>query len=745
MWQRRVHGWGLSGAGLLYLLDALSHGTIAQTQLPELVVTSPSPVVRKRPAARRTPPTNTAETTPETSAEPSSDTTPMDLTATLPGPFMFVEGTFVPVSLTTDRQILATGAPTLTGSLDHLPGTMGSTFAAGANRPIIRGLDNYRVRVQENGIGSHDVSALSEDHAIPIGPNAAETIEVVRGPATLRYGSQAIGGVVAVENNRIPSFVPRNGVMGLLQGGYSSVDDGKDGAFAITAGGKGLVFHADGAARRSDDYDTPRGRQSNTFVETEDVSVGTSYVWDSGYLGVAFTRFQSLYGIPGRGEEFLEHRPRIDMMQDKITSRGEWRIARNSIEAIRFWFGASDYGHNEIINDHDTETDVVGTRFTNRELETRVELQHQPIATSVGLWTGAIGVQAGARKTHGYAVAEEGDGLLDPARSKMIAAFLFEELQLSTKLRLQAAGRIEQAKVDGNGVLFNELDPANSGSFDGKRTFLPVSASVGFLYDLPFGVVASITGKYVERAPDAAELFSKGVHEATETFEIGNPNLDKEKAETLELGFRKSKGSFRFDVTGYYTKFNGFIFKQLDPERCGEDLASCGDPTVDELDLVLFQQRDARFYGSEVSMQYDVGSVWNGVWGVYGQYDFVRAQFADGENVPRIPPHRLGGGLYYKDNALFARAGVIQAFEQDKIGFGEITTPGYTLVSAELSYTTPITDRTLGYGPGSSFTIGVKGDNLANDDILNHTSFKRRDEVFLPGASVRLFGRIQWQ
>ena len=80
--------------------------------------------------------------------------------------------------------------------------------------------------------------------------------------------------------------------------------------------------------------------------------------------------------------------------------------------------------------------------------------------------------------------------------------------------------------------------------------------------------------------------------------------------------------------------------------------------------------------------------IWNGVWGVDAQYDFVRAQFEDGENVPRIPPHRLGGGVYYHDANWLARVGVLHAFEQDEFGINEIATPGYTLVSAELSYTT---------------------------------------------------------
>jgi iron complex outermembrane receptor protein len=159
---------------------------------------------------------------------------------------------------------------------------------------------------------------------------------------------------------------------------------------------------------------------------------------------------------------------------------------------------------------------------------------------------------------------------------------------------------------------------------------------------------------------------------------------------------------------------------------------------------VNFDQRDATFYGVEIAAQYDVAPIWNGVWGIDGQYDFVNAEFSNGENVPRIPPHRLGGGLYYRDTAWFARVGVLHAFDQDRFAaeFDEIATPGYTLVSAELSYTARMTG--LG-GLPQEITIGLKGENLADDVILNHASFQRREEVgvILPGANVRLFGSIK--
>ena len=714
----------IAAVGLTGIATTLS--AQAQTTLPGIVVTTPSPVVRPAPAPAAT--------------LAAGDPAPVDINTELvppPGVLIVAEDAFVPVTVVTEREVLSRQGATITDTLQSKPGIAGSTFGAGSNRPIIRGLDNARVRVQENGIGVHDVATLSEDHAIPIDPNAVNRIEVIRGPATLRYGSQAIGGVVSVENNRIPSFMPRNGFTATLKGGLSSVDKGHDSAFSVTAGAAGFAAHADGFVRRTEDYETPRGRQFNTFTESEGFSFGLSRVWSSGFIGVSFTRYESLYGIPG--EEAAEGRPRIDMEQDKVQAKGEVRIKAGGIEGIRFWFGATDYAHNEVIFEEDEERDIIGTRFTNREAEGRVEVQHMPIATALGELRGAIGLQAGQRKTRGFGVEEPVDGLLDPAKTRSIAGFAFEELQVTRRLRFQAAGRIERSNIDGRG-LADFTDVNNPLIFEGERSFTPVSGSIGVLYEFPQNIVARLTLQHVERAPEAQELYSKGVHEATETFEIGNPFLDKEKANSIELGLKKAQGALRFDGSLYYAKYDSFIFKQLTGEACGETLDSCG--VEDELDLLVFQQREATFYGFEMAAQYDVARVWNGVWGVDGQYDFVRAKF-EGDNVPRIPPHRLGGGLFYRDANVFARVGVLHAFEQNKVNAesNELTTPGYTLVNAELSYTTKVSP--LGNGQTSEFTIGIRGENLANDEVLNHSSFKRREEVFLPGASVKVFGRVK--
>jgi iron complex outermembrane receptor protein len=720
-----------------------SSGVIAQTaegtvELPAVVVTAPSPVVK--PAKKKAKSTSTAAQSPSEDAL-AAPPAPSLAYVPLPGSIVATEGIFVPVTVTTQRELVTQGGSTITDTLQLKPGISGTTFAPGADRPIIRGLDSYRVRIQENGIGTHDVSAISEDHAIPIDPLAADRVEVVRGPATLRYGSQAIGGVVSVENERIPTFMPKGGFSGRIIGGYSSVDNGADGAMSATAGSGGVVVHADGFKRDADDYSSPRGTVLNSFVQSEGASVGASLVGTDGFLGVSYTRFASLYGVPGKeAEEGVN--PRIDMVQDKVNAKGEWRVRDQGIEAIRFWFGSSDYAHDELaVHDPENEPGVfeLGSRFTNREQEGRVEVQHSPFLTGLGEVSGAVGVHFDNRKTRGESF--EGDSLLEPAHTQSVAAFWFEELALTSQLRVQAATRVESTTVDGTGWA-DVSDPAAPVVFAGERSFAPVSGGLGLLYALPLGMEARLNGQYVERAPDAAELFSKGMHEATGTFEIGNPFLGEEKASTIEAGLKKATGSFRFDASAYHTSYRGFIYRQLTGVTCGTFLADCppAAPGGEEFDQVVFQQRDATFYGAELSAQYDIAPIWNGLWGVDAQYDFVRARFEDGENVPRIPPHRLGGGVYYHDASWLARVGALHAFAQDEFGINEIATPGYTLVSAELSYTTLVAAPD---GTKSEVTVGVKGENLADDEVLNSTSFKRREDVLQPGASVRAFGIVK--
>jgi iron complex outermembrane receptor protein len=709
----------------------------AQTTLPTIVVTAPSPIARQGQPPRRAPAAAAA--------------VPAEQPAPLQGTLPVVTDQFATVSVVPAEEILRTPGGSLGDLLFSKPGVTGSSFApGGSSRPVVRGLDNYRIRIQENGLATNDVSDLSEDHAVPVDPLAARQIEVIRGPATLRWGSQAIGGVVNVENNRIPTMVPPRGYSSELNGALTSVDRGREGSLLLDAGQGNFAIHADAFGRRAEDYAIPgypylfppdpappvNGRQPNSFMRSNGASVGGSYVLDRGFVGVAVTDFKSFYGIPGI--EATGTNTRIDMRQTKVMSKGEFRPENSVVDAVRFWAGATDYKHDELANEGGF--DGVQQTFTNKAQEGRLEVQFAPFDVRFAALTTAVGVQGSRQKL--TAPGAGGGGLFDPNESTSAAAYMFNEFRFTDAFRMQLSGRIENAKVSGAAPDFPADFLPTGADPDGMShslSFTPKSAAIGFLHDLPYGLVASVNAQYVERAPRAPELFSRGPHEATATFEIGNPNLTIESAQSVEIGLRRASGPFRFEATAYHTSFRNFIFKRLTGNTCDGEFASCIMGPGGELNQIVYSQRDALFRGGEIQAQLDVAPLWGGMFGVDGQYDIVRATFTDGTNVPRIPPQRLGGGLFWRDQNLFARVGLLHAFAHNDIADNETPTPGYDLLKAELSYVQKLRDS--GYGP-REIQLGVTGTNLLDDDVRNSVSFKK-DEVLLPGRSVRVFARVK--
>ncbi|HEY0293291.1 MAG TPA: TonB-dependent receptor [Hansschlegelia sp.] len=693
---------------------ALAGGDAAYAQqptlLPEIEVTSPSPIRAQREAGSET--------------------------AFQYGVLPVVSGTFAPVTVVTQGEIVRDLPRTLGDALFDKPGVTGSSYAPGAaSRPIIRGLEGARIRIQENGIGVHDVSPLGEDHAVPINPIVADRIEVVRGPATLRYGSQAIGGVVSVDNDRIPQFAPPGGVSGEVLGGLSSVDRGRDAAASINAGQGPFVFHADGFWTKSGNYDTPDGRQANSQTRSAGGSVGGSWIFDNGYFGLSYSHFDALYHIPGG--EAAESNTRLDPKQDKLQAQGEWRFDGGPFEAARFWLGGSSYKHNEIGVGEDG-VDGVQATFKNREVEGRVEIQHREIDLPFGALTGAFGVQGDYAELRTGGEAGE---LIPPADTGSAAAYVFEQVDFGGGFRAQGAARIEHASIDGTATTFpsDYLPGGDLPQSKRNRHFTPMSVSGGLLQDLPHGFVASITGSYVERAPQALELFSRGPHDAPGTFEIGDPNLKLEKAKSIEIGLRRAEGPLRVDASAYYTRYSGFIYRRLTGARCDDDFDSCG--TGDELAQVVYSQQNAKFYGADLAVQMDAITLGRNVFGVDGQYDFVRAKFSDGTDVPRIPPHRLGGGVFWRsEDGFYGRVGLLHAFAHDETAPFETRTPGYDNLKAELSYTRTFDREATRL---KSMTVGLVGENLLDDRIRNSASFKK-DEILLPGANVRAFVRASF-
>jgi iron complex outermembrane recepter protein len=754
--------------------DQSSPAEAGATALPEVVVRAPSPIVRRRPHRAAT-----GGTTPATNPAPAPEPAPD--TAALPGTLPIVTDQFATVTVVPNGEIRRSGAATLGDLLNNKPGITGSSFAPGASsRPIIRGLDVNRVGIVENGLGSSGASDLGEDHFVPIDPLSTNQIEVIRGPATLRYGSQSIGGVVSSTNNRIPESSPCSALPTMQTYGYnvkapqlsasnpcasfetrssiSSVDQGREGAVLLDAGGNNFAIHVDAFDRKTEDYSIPgapylsqpnnhTGKQPNSAASANGFSVGGSYFFAGGFVGASVTQNNALYHIPGL--DGAEHQTRIDGKQTKVAVHGEYRPDTAAIDTISFWLGTTDYKHNEIglADPADLSSDGVRQTFTNKEQEGRVEVQLAPFNLRFASLTTAVGVQTSHQELTAPSPDDPGsqfNGLWDPNHNTKVAGYIFNEFKFTETTKAQVAGRIEHVDLDGITpefpASFLGTDPVGPNMARNPK-FTPKSASIGLIQNLPLDLAASLTAQYVERAPKPAELFSRGAHDATGTFDIGNPNLGIETAQTVEAGLRRATGPIRFELTGYYTRFNGFIFRNITGVTCGEDFASCGNPGG-ELNQAIYSQRDAIFRGGEFQFQYDALPMWwGGLFGVEGQYDIVRATFTDGTNVPRIPPQRVGGGFYYRDDHWLARINLLHAFAQNDVSGVETTTPGYNRLRAEVSYTTKLAKDSW-LGP-REFIVGIVGDNLLNEDIRNSVSYNK-DEVLMPGLGVRMFANVKF-
>jgi iron complex outermembrane receptor protein len=704
------------------------------------------------------------------------------------GVLPIVTDQFATVTVIPNEQLRREGGATLGDLLFSKPGITGSSFAPGASsRPIIRGLDVNRVGIVENGTGGGGASDLGEDHFVPIDPLATNQVEVVRGPAALRYGSTSIGGIVSATNNRIPDAMPTCPAAPFQSYGLpvkapladaasspcvnvetrtavSSVDRGVESGILLDAGGNNVAVHADAYGRRTSDYNIPsypylfdhtrpvNGRQPNSASQSDGASLGGSYFFQDGYIGAAITQNDSFYRIPGI--DGADHRTRIDAHQTKITAKGEYHPHTDAIDAVRFWAGATDYRHNEIglADPNDPTTLGIRQTFTNKEQEARVEVQMMPFNARFAAVTTAFGLQAGHQELTAPSPDDPGsplNGLWDPNKNNRVAGYVFNELKFNETTKAQIAGRIEHVNLSGTTPAFIppvfdvSIDPASVGPATPQNLhFTPKSASIGLIQNLPWDLVASITGQYVERAPKPAELFSRGAHDATATFDIGNPDLGIETAKSIEVGLRRATGPFRFELTGYYTKFNGFIFRRLTGNTC--DSAACVDianPMQLELNQARYSQRDAIFRGGEFQSQLDIGPLNGGIWGIEDQFDFVRATFTDDTNVPRIPPMRVGGGVYWRDANWFMRVNLLHAFAQNDIALiGETPTPGYNLLKAEVSYKTKLDPSWFG---AREMTVGLVGNNLLNESIRNAVSYTK-DEVLMPGIGVRAFANLKF-
>lgn len=595
-----------------------------------------------------------------------------------------------PAEVLAGSRLDAAKAPTLGETVGKLPGVQSSFFGNGVGRPVIRGMDGPRVAVLSGGLGSQDVSTVSQDHGVAIEPFLADQIEVLKGPATLLYGSGAIGGLVNVVDGRIAERLLAETVSGRAELRYDSVSQGETGMMRVDASGAdgALVLHADGVYRNQNDYDTPLGVQHNSFIDTKTGALGASLVGDAGFLGFSASRFEDNYGNPGEpGDPSVGDRGvRLEMQQSRFEAKAGINQPFGVFSGLRASLAHTDYEHVEF------EGDEVGTRFLNTGTEGRLELTHQPL----GAWVGAVGVQASTREFEALGA----EAFVPATRSKAAGAFVTEQ------------GKWNQLQVD-LGARIDRIESSPEGA--DRRSFSPLSLSAGALWKFSDAWRLSLNLDRAERAPAEEELFANGPHVATESFEIGNADLRKERANQAELGVHFHGDRFEAKASVYQTRFDGFVY-----------LAETG-LVADDLPVRQWTQADATFRGVEGELithlvDNDAGQLDLRLFG-----DHVRARLDAGGNLPRIVPSRVGADLGWDTGVWRASLGAVRYARQDEIAAGETETAGYTLVNAHLAYHRDH-DR---YG----WELFLDGSNLTDEVARVHTSFLK-DTVVMPGRGV---------
>ncbi len=626
------------------------------------------------------------------------------------------------VSLLDGEKLTLSLEPTVGETLSKTPGVRSTYFGPAASRPVIRGLDGDRIRVLQNGLNTIDASATSVDHAVSFDPAGVERIEVARGPATLLYGSNAIGGVVNVIDNRVPDQRIEEPVRGSFGTRYSSADDGLSGTALLEGGVGGFAWHLEGYKRDHDDLDIPgfarsarlrglqplesgesetRGVLRNSYMRTEGLSGGASWIWEKGYAGLAYSGFDARYGSPA--EEAVS----IDLRQRRWDIQGAFEEPFAGLKAIKYRLAVSDYEHTEL------EDAEAGTVFRNKGYDGRVEFHHG----KAGPFEGVLGFQS--ERSDFSALGEE--AFLPETLTRTASGFLFEEVVLSDAVKLQGGARYDHIRTEAG------ADPRFGPARD--RTFDYGSGSLGVLYTPSEDWAAALSVSYSRRAPTYQELFANGPHVATGVFEVGDDRLASEQALGFDLTLRKRTGRVTGSLTGYYNRFHDFIgqFPTGEMEALEDE----------EFPVYAYRSTGAEFLGMEAEATVHLlGAVEAAEPEVIAgkeaapvqasrrtdrldlelKADYVRARdTGTGDPLPRISPFHASVALDYHRGPFGARLEGVYAGEQHRVADNELPTDGYFMVNAALTYT---------FTAGRATTdVFLKGVNLTDEEAREHTSF----------------------
>ncbi len=649
-----------------------------------------------------------------------------------------------PVIIMAGDELTANKAGTLGEMLQHEPGLSVSSFGPAVSRPVIRGLSGSRVKVTNNQMSVMDASTNSADHDVGMEPLLAEQLEVVKGPATLLYGSGAIGGVVNITDRKINGG-PADGVTGGLElrAGDSATDQ-QTAVFTLDGGSENWNWHVDGFTSESGNIEIPGFAESHAFREHEEeehheegeedhheeeehhneeeagvlensasettgFNLGTTFLFsDANYIGFSVGKIDKEYGVPGHAHHEEEHHDEeeeheeeenheeehhdeegvsIEMEQTRYDLQARFENPFNGIDTFFTGLSYTDYQHQEI------EGDEIGTLFTNKASEFRSYIKH----ADWNGWSGVIGLQAKQRE---FSVV--GDEAIIPASDTDSWALFWLEEKYFGDLKWELGTRYEKQTITTDS--FSDVDS------DG------LSVSVGGVYSIATHNKLAVNLSHAERFASVEELFVNGAHLATRSYEIGNSDLENETSNNLDISYRFENDVVKGEINLYWNDFSDFIYAENVSET-----DSCVTPEIieeaeeEELLTVCYKQQDANFRGAELNMEFPVAA-WDGheiSLEIFA--DTVIAELSNDENLPRIPANKTGLQVNYGYQNWTTNIAWVHHSEQTRLGANELPTESFDILNFETSYRLPIREQEL--------FLFLKGKNLLDEEARDHSSF----------------------
>ncbi|MFA5669258.1 MAG: TonB-dependent receptor [Balneolaceae bacterium] len=609
---------------------------------------------------------------------------------------------------------------TLSQTLSSIPGFDQRTQGAAPGRPVIRGLGGERVVILQDGISSGDISAQSSDHAVTIDPGTAEEIEIARGPAALAFGANAIGGVINVVKNQIPTSVPSK-INGSFTLSGQSVNSGVSGALSTAIPLGNFAVQADLSGLLSGDTQTPLGKIANSSYKTTNDAIGISYSRPWGYSGVSASIYSSHYGIPPDPNGHVGGVD-IEMMKIQYDSKSEIIINRNFLKLLEIDVSFKDYEHKEIEGKDADGHAVIGTLFNLRTSNADVRLKHNPVGI---IKDGSLGISA---QFEDYAV--EGTGT-PPASNLGFGTYLIEETDLGN-MHLEMGLRFDVVQAMTNSTDTFYPIGVQTGAVDSTsykdRTFSALSGSVAAIYAFGDGFSAGASILRSFRAPSMEELYSEGPHLASYSYEIGNPDLDPERAWAKEIFVGYKTNSFNVEAAVFHNSFDNYLYAR-----------NTGRANALRADLLDYQFTGTKawLYGFELSGEAKLTKRFVGQFSISQTTAEQEVMEPSGSTIkkplPQVPPLKAQASLKYTHNFFEVGTQLKHAIKQDRIGEFETTTDAYSTVDIFSQYRFE-SNKLL-------HSISFNINNLLNTAYYNHLS-RIKDLVPEPGRNFNLLYRV---